>query len=75
DPLPSWNKSAAKTAIVDFVRSVTTKGDPSYVDPADRIAVFDNDGTLISEQPIYFQFLFEAMKLKELSAMKFSMTD
>ena len=75
DPLPSWNKGGAKTAVIDFVRSVTTRADPSYVDPADRIAVFDNDGTLMSEQPIYFQFLFEAVKLKELSAMKFSMTD
>lgn len=75
DPLPSWNNGGAKTAIVEFVRSVTTKGDLSYVDPTDRIAVFDNDGTLMSEQPIYFQFLFEAMNLEELSAIKFSMTD
>ncbi len=75
DPLPSWNKGAAKTAILDFVGSVTAKGGPSYVDPSDRIAVFDNDGTLMSEQPIYFQFLFEAVKLKELSAINFSMTD
>ena len=75
DPLPSWNKGAAKTAILDFVGSVTAKGGPSYVDPSDRIAVFDNDGTLMSEQPIYFQFLFEAVKLKELSAINFSMAD
>jgi phosphoserine phosphatase len=74
DPLPSWNQGAAKTAVVDFVRAVTAKGDPSYVDPADRIAVFDNDGTLMSEQPIYIQFLFEAVKLKELST-GFSLTD
>ena len=74
DPLPSWNQGAAKTAVVDFVISVTAKGNPSYVDPADRIAVFDNDGTLLSEQPIYYQFLFEAVKLKELST-GFSMTD
>ena len=75
DPLPSWNQGPAKTAIVDFVKAVTTKGDPSYVDPSERIAVFDNDGTLMSEQPIYFQFLFEAVKLKELSAMNFSLLD
>ena len=75
DPLFSWNKGAAKTAVIDFVRSVTTKGDSSYVDPAFRIAVFDNDGTLMSEQPIYYQFLFEAMNLKELSAIHFNMTD
>jgi phosphoserine phosphatase len=74
DPLPSWNNGASKTAILQFVRSVTTKGDPSYVVPADRIAVFDNDGTLMSEQPIYYQFLFEAVKLKELSK-SFSLTD
>jgi phosphoserine phosphatase len=75
DPLPSWNKGAAKKAILDFVSSVTTKGDPSYVDPTERIAVFDNDGTLMSEQPIYFQFLFEAVRLNEFSAMNFSMSD
>jgi hypothetical protein len=75
DPLPSWNNGGAKTAIVEFVKSVTMKGDPSYVDPADRIVVFDNDGTLMSEQPIYFQFLFEAVKLNDPASMNFSMTD
>jgi phosphoserine phosphatase len=75
DPLPSWNQGAVKSAIVDFVKSVTTKGDPSYVEPADRIAVFDNDGTLMSEQPIYFQFLFEAMNLSTFAAMNFRLTD
>jgi len=58
DPLPSWNEGASKKAIVDFVAAVTSNGGPSYVPPAERIAVFDNDGTLWSEQPLYFQFLF-----------------
>lgn len=75
DPLPSWNEGASKTAVIEFVRSVTTKGDLSYVDPADRIAVFDNDGTLMSEQPIYFQFLFEAVRLNEFSAMHFDINN
>jgi phosphoserine phosphatase len=66
DPLPSWNDGASKKAIIAFVKAVTTKGSPSYIKPADRIATFDNDGTLMAEQPIYFQFLFEAVKLKGL---------
>ncbi|MEI8355569.1 MAG: HAD family hydrolase [Deltaproteobacteria bacterium] len=64
DPLPSWNDGASKKAIIAFVKAVTTKGNPSYVEPAERIATFDNDGTLMAEQPIYFQFLFEAVNLK-----------
>ncbi len=64
DPLPSWNDGAAKKAVTAFVKAVTTKGSPSYVEPAERIATFDNDGTLMAEQPIYFQFLFEAVNLK-----------
>jgi phosphoserine phosphatase len=67
DPLPSWNDGASKKAVITFVKAVTSKGSPSYVEPAERIATFDNDGTLMSEQPIYFQFLFEAVKLKGLS--------
>jgi phosphoglycolate phosphatase-like HAD superfamily hydrolase len=58
DPLPSWNEGASKKAIVDFVTEVTRTGGPNYVPPAERIAVFDNDGTLWAEQPLYFQFLF-----------------
>jgi hypothetical protein len=75
DPLPSWNKGAAKTTIMDFVKAVTASGSQSYIVPADRIAVFDNDGTLMSEQPIYYQFLFEAVKLKEFSSMHFDLMD
>jgi hypothetical protein len=58
DPLPSWNDGETKTAILAFVADVTEEGAASFVAPEDRIAVFDNDGTLWSEQPVYFQFLF-----------------
>jgi phosphoglycolate phosphatase-like HAD superfamily hydrolase len=58
DPLPSWNDGAAKKAITDFVARVTRKGGSEFVPQAERIAVFDNDGTLWCEQPMYFQFLF-----------------
>ncbi len=51
DPLPSWNEGPAKAAIVEFVDAVTTEGGPEYVPPEERIAVFDNDGTLWAEQP------------------------
>ncbi len=68
DPLPSWNESDTKAAIVEFVESVTEAGAETYVTPADRIAVFDNDGTLWAEQPIYFQFLFALDRLKEMAA-------
>lgn len=64
DPLPSWNNTEAKKRIVTFVESVTDPESPAYVPPADRIATFDNDGTLWSEQPMYFQlfFLFDRVK-------------
>jgi phosphoglycolate phosphatase-like HAD superfamily hydrolase len=58
DPLPSWNESAAKHAIVDFVGRVTKEGGADFVPPAERIAVFDNDGTLWAESPMYFQLAF-----------------
>jgi phosphoglycolate phosphatase-like HAD superfamily hydrolase len=64
DPLPSWNDGASKQAIVGFVDAVTRDGGPSYVPPAERIAVFDNDGTLWAEQPLYFQFVFMIEQLK-----------
>ncbi|OAM87106.1 haloacid dehalogenase-like hydrolase [Termitidicoccus mucosus] len=57
-PLASWNDGTAKKALVDYVAKVTTKGSPDYVPPAERIAVFDNDGTLWTEQPLYFQIAF-----------------
>jgi phosphoserine phosphatase len=58
DPLPSWNEGRSKSAIREFVAAVTTEGTPGYIPPQERIAVFDNDGTLWSEQPFYFQGLF-----------------
>ena len=56
DPLPSWNDGATKQSIINFVKKVTDKSGPEYVPPEERIATFDNDGTLWSEQPFYFQF-------------------
>jgi phosphoserine phosphatase len=56
--LSLWNDSAVRSALIDFVTSTTTEGDPSYLDPVDRIAVFDNDGTLWCEQPLYVQLVF-----------------
>lgn len=67
EPLPSWNDTAPKQALVAFVQKVTTKGSPDFVPPAERIAVFDNDGTLWSEQPMYFQALFIFDRIKALA--------
>jgi phosphoglycolate phosphatase-like HAD superfamily hydrolase len=58
DPLPSWNEGPAKLSIIRFVRTVTDPKSPQFVMPERRIAVFDNDGTLWSEQPMYFQLYF-----------------
>ena len=63
-PLPSWNDGPAKQAIVKFVADVTTPGAPTFVAVEDRIAVFDNDGTLWAEQPLYFQALFMIDRVK-----------
>ena len=67
DPLPSWNDGPAKSVILDFVKRVTTDGGPEMVPPADRIAVFDNDGTLWSEQPAYFQGMFVFDRIKAMA--------
>jgi phosphoglycolate phosphatase-like HAD superfamily hydrolase len=67
EPLSSWNAGAAKTAIVDFVARVTTAGSKDYVPPEKRIATFDNDGTLWSEQPYYFQVDFALDQIKALA--------
>jgi hypothetical protein len=67
DPLPSWNDGAAKRAIVDFVQRVTTSGGPDFVPTAERIATFDNDGTLWVEQPMYFQLAFAFDRVKALA--------
>ncbi|TPE53518.1 HAD family hydrolase [Amaricoccus solimangrovi] len=65
DPLPSWNDTASETAIVDFVTKVTDPASPDFVPEEERIAVFDNDGTLWSEKPLYFQGLYALDKLRE----------
>jgi phosphoglycolate phosphatase-like HAD superfamily hydrolase len=65
--LPSWNEGPTKQSILNFVREVTTAGDPQFVNPEERIAVFDNDGTLWSEQPMYFQFAFAFDRMKAMA--------
>ncbi|MGD8808169.1 MAG: HAD family hydrolase [Gammaproteobacteria bacterium] len=68
DPLPSWQDGAAKARIIDFVDSVTDPSSADYVTPSERIAVFDNDGTLWGEQPLYFQALYAFDRLAERAA-------
>ena len=68
DPLPSWNKGPTKQSILQFVQRVTTQGGADYVPPEERIATFDNDGTLWSEQPLYFQLAFAMDRVKVLAA-------
>ena len=67
DPLPSWRDAAAKRAVVGFVERVTAESSPEFVPAAERIAVFDNDGTLWSEQPAYFQLLFALDRVRALA--------
>jgi len=67
DPLPSWNDTASKKAIVTFVEKVTKPGSPSFVPVEERIATFDNDGTLWAEQPMYFQYSFVSSRIKALA--------
>lgn len=67
DPLPSWNEGATKKSIVDFVTKTTTAGSADFIPVADRIACFDNDGTLWSEQPMYFQMAFVMDRVKALA--------
>ncbi len=68
DPLPSWNDGAVKKAIIDFVPRVTTPGGPDFVPVDQRIATFDNDGTLWAEQPMYFQIMFAMDRVRALAA-------
>lgn len=67
DPLPSWNEGPNKKQIIEFVQAVTAEGSKDYVKPAERIAVFDNDGTLWTEQPAYFEVLFAFDEVKRLA--------
>jgi len=68
DPLPSWNDTENKTAIIDFVSRVTDPASPNFVPEAKRIAVFDNDGCLWSEQPMYVQLVFAIDRIKALAS-------
>ena len=67
DPLSSWNDGASKQAIIEFVEQVSAPDSPGFVLPAERIAVFDNDGTLWAEQPLYFQVVFVLDRIKALA--------
>lgn len=67
DPLPSWNEGGARQRIIDFVTATTTEGSKDFVAAADRIAVFDNDGCLWCEQPLYFQALFILDRIRAMA--------
>ena len=67
DPLPSWNDGDTKKGIIDYVTAATKEGGSGFVPVNDRIAVFDNDGTLWSEQPLYFQLFYAFDKIREMA--------
>ncbi len=67
DPMPSWNETDTKSRIIEFVETVTDADSPDYVTPADRIAVFDNDGTLWAEKPVYFQLIYAMDRVTQLA--------
>jgi hypothetical protein len=66
DPLPSWNDSTSRRSIITFVEQTTKEGSPDFVPVPERIATFDNDGTLWAEQPVYFEFFFALDRIKAL---------
>jgi hypothetical protein len=68
NPLPSWNEGVTKQAILDYVNVVTTEGSDNFIPISDRIATFDNDGNLWSEQPAYFQLFFAIDRIKTLAS-------
>ncbi len=68
DPLPSWNETAAKKAIIDFVTQATTEGGTSFIPVSERIATFDNDGTLWCEHPLYFEMVYSVDAAKKILA-------
>ncbi len=70
DPLPSWNETENKKAIIDFVTQVTSEGSSGFIPAEDRIATFDNDGTLWSEQPLYFEMVYSIDIAKKIIADK-----
>ncbi|MGW8315740.1 MAG: HAD family hydrolase, partial [Bacteroidales bacterium] len=67
DPLPSWNEGNAKRSIIEFVSETTDSLNPAFIGVPDRIAVFDNDGTLWSEKPVYFQLIFAMDRVRQLA--------
>jgi len=67
DPLPSWQSGPAKDAITAFIEDATTENRPGFIPSPERIAVFDNDGTLWAEQPVYFQLLFAMDRVRQLA--------
>jgi phosphoglycolate phosphatase-like HAD superfamily hydrolase len=67
NPLPSWNEGPTKQAITQFVAAITDANGADYVEPGERIAVFDNDGTLWAEQPLYFQLLFALDRVRAMA--------
>jgi phosphoglycolate phosphatase-like HAD superfamily hydrolase len=75
DPLPSWNETAARQAIINFVTRVTTEGGKDFVPPKDRIATFDNDGTLWCEQPLYVQSVFAFDRARAMAAQNPSLKE
>ena len=75
NPLPSWNDGATKQSILDFVAAVTREGSPDFVPPAERIATFDNDGTLWVEHPMYTQLAFALDRVKALAPQHPEWTD
>src|SRR4030095_5353070 len=70
DPLPSWNDGPAKQAILEFVKATTTQGSPQFARPEDRIATFDQDGTLWVEHPMYTQVMYCLERVPELVKAK-----
>ena len=75
DPLPSWKAGSSRDSIVDFVEAVTDKTSANYVSADERIAVFDNDGTLWSEQPLYFQFYYALAQIGKMAAANPELSD
>jgi len=67
NPLPSWNDGDVKKGLIDYVINATKEGGSGFIPVTDRIAVFDNDGTLWSEQPLYFQFFYSFDKIKQMA--------